>query len=300
VTRIIWLASYPKSGNTWLRLLIANALAKDGQSIDINKVPYGGTPSARPGFDYVTLIDSGLLTYDEVDDLRPRAYAALTRSLDDESSISPAAPAVEFLKVHHAYTMNSAGEPVLGGAGSADGAVLIVRDPRDVAPSLAQHMDWRIDDTITFMNDDDAALSKKTNRQHIQLRQKLRDWSGHAASWLDQRDIPVHLIRYEDLRKDAKAALGLALDFAGLPVGNEQIDRAVARCDFGLLRDQEERTGFREVLRPGIKFFRRGEAGAWRDELSRQQIQRIETRHRRMMLRLGYELSYASDLARTG
>ena len=55
-----WLASYPKSGNTWLRMLIANLLATDGP-VDINHWPErGGIASARAPFDHLTLIDSGL------------------------------------------------------------------------------------------------------------------------------------------------------------------------------------------------------------------------------------------------
>ena len=72
-------------------------------------------------------------------------------------------------------------------------------------------------------------------------------------------------------------------------------------ADFGQLRGQEQEKGFREAPRPyaGGNFFRRGEAGAWRDELSAEQIARIEAAHAPMMRRLGYELSTASALARS-
>ncbi len=141
MTRTIWLASYPKSGNTWLRMLIANLSAKDDTPVDINDLPErGGIASARGPFDYLTLIDSGLLTHDEIDALRPRVYEELASGAqDDEYDAVEAPPPVRFVKVHDAYTLTPTGEPLLAGARGADGAIVIVRDPRDVAPSLASH-----------------------------------------------------------------------------------------------------------------------------------------------------------------
>ena len=83
--RTIWLASYPKSGNTWLRMLVANLSAKDDKPVDINDLPErGGIASARGPFDHLMLIDSGLLTHDEIDALRPRVYEALARGAADD------------------------------------------------------------------------------------------------------------------------------------------------------------------------------------------------------------------------
>jgi hypothetical protein len=302
VTRTIWLASYPKSGNTWFRMLVANLSAKDGQPVDINDLPErGGIASARGPFDYLSLIDSGLLTHDEIDCLRPRIYEALASgAADDEYHKPEDIRPVRFVKVHDAYTLTRRGEPLLAGPGGADGVILIVRDPRDVAPSLANHNRTGIDGAITLMNDPQAAYCAKPGRMHDQLRQKLPCWSGHVASWLDQTDIPVLLIRYEDMQADAIGVFGRALDFAGRPVGDEDIQRAVEYADFAELRRQEEDKGFSETpRRPGGLFFRRGEVGAWRDELTAEQVARIEAAHTPMMRRLGYEPAGAVALART-
>jgi hypothetical protein len=300
VTRTIWLASYPKSGNTWFRMLVANLAAKDGKPVDINDLPErGGIASARGPFDHLLLIDSGLLTHDEIDCLRPRVYEQLARgALDDEYDKVEGAPPVRFVKVHDAYTVTPKGEPLLAGA---DGAILIVRDPRDVAPSLANHSRGSIDDAITRMNDSQAAYCAKPGRLYDQLRQKLPGWSGHIASWLEQSDIPVHLIRYEDMKTDTLGTFRRALDFAGRPASDEDIRRAVDFADFSELRRQEQEKGFREAPRPRTEgnFFRRGDAGAWRDELTPEQVARIEAAHAPMMQRLGYELASAVPLART-
>lgn len=137
--RTVWLPTfYPKSGNTWLRMLIANLSAKGDKPVDINDLPEGGgIASARGPFDHLLLIDSGLLTHDEVDCLRPRVYEELARGAqDDEYDEVEAPPPLRFVKVHDAYTLTPKAEPPLAGARAA-AAIVIVRDPRDVAPSLA-------------------------------------------------------------------------------------------------------------------------------------------------------------------
>lgn len=301
MTRTIWLASYPKSGNTWFRILVANLSATD-KPVDINDLPErGGIASARGPFDHLTLIDSGLLTHDEIDVLRPRIYEELAAGAqDDEYDKSEEVPSVRFVKVHDAYTLTRSGEPLLAGRRGADGAIVIVRDPRDVAPSIANHNRVDIDAAIALMNNCQATYCAKPGRLDQQLRQRVPGWSGHIASWLEQTDIPVHLIRYEDMQADTAAVFRAALAFAGRPATDDDIARAVAYADFDELRRQEQDKGFAETpRRPGGLFFRRGEVGAWREELTAEQVARIEAAHAPMMRRLGYELAEAMPLART-
>ena len=291
--RTIWLASYPKSGNTWFRMLVANLSATE-KPVDINDLPErSGIASARGPFDHLTLLDSGLLTHEETDRLRPCVYDALRRGAsDDEYDARQEAPPVRFVKCHDAYTYTAQGEAVLGGARGADGAILIVRDPRDVAPSLASHNHSTINAAIDFMGDRAGAFCDRTDRQANQLRQQLPGWSGHAETWLAQRDIPIHVVRYEDLKADTAATLRCALEFSGRTASDEDIARAVAFSDFPELKRQEDATGFREASpKARAGFFRRGEAGAWRDELTPEQVERIEQAHATMMRRLGYGVS---------
>ena len=293
MTRTIWLASYPKSGNTWFRMLVANLSATD-KPVDINDLPEGGgIASARGPFDYLTLIDSGLLTHEEIDRLRPRVYEQLRRgAADDEYDAPQLTEPVRFVKAHDAYTYTSEGEPLLAGAHGADGAILIVRDPRDVAPSLANHNRTSIDQAIARLNSVKDGFCDSLDRQAIQLRQQLPGWSGYQASWLNQTDIPVHVVRYEDMHADTEGVFRRALAIAGRNASDEQIARAARFARFDELKQQEEARGFREAP-PGAKagFFRRGEVGAWREELTVEQIDLIERAHAPTMQRFGYRLS---------
>jgi aryl sulfotransferase len=242
MTPTIWLASYPRSGSTWLRMLIANLSSTDTPA-DINALANGTTD-------------------------------------DDEPAIG-----VHFVQVHDAYKQTPNSDPLLAGRDAA-GVILIVRDPRDVAPSLAAHNSSSIDEAIAFMGYPDDATPT-----HLQLPPSPLRWSSHIASWLEQKDIPVHLIRYEDLLLDTVTSFRRSLQFAGCATGDDVIRRAVVYSKFEQLQKQERTRGFREAhLRAG-HFFRRGVAGSWRSELTAAQVARIEADHSAMMQRLGYKLS---------
>ena len=292
--RTVWLASYPKSGNTWIRILIANLNAPRGVPVAINDLSADRSlASAREPFDHFLLIDSGLLTHEEIDSLRPRLYEELARRQFPGS----AGDHIHFAKVHDAYTHITQGEPLLAGAHGAAAAIVIVRDPRDIALSLANHRGTTVDDAIAFLNDANAEFSGELDGSSRQLRQKLFSWSQHVASWLEQRDIPTHLVRYEDLVADTAGVFRGLLSFAGASAADDAIDCAVRFSQFALLQQQERESGFFEAPHPfrGSVFFRRGRPGGWRDELMPGQLARIEAEHAAMMRRLRYQLEIVQE-----
>jgi hypothetical protein len=280
-------------------MMVAGLSVPEGGKLDINLLAEDeGIASGREAFESLTLIDPGLLTDDEIDVVRPATYRAWANGMRDMPELLPAdarqpTAGVRFIKCHDAHTLTERGEPLLGGRAAASGAVVIVRDPRDVAVSLAHHMHLSIDRAIDFMADPQSTFSTTRRAQAVQLRQRLLSWSGHVASWLDQTELPVHLVRYEDMQADTLAVLTTALEFAGHPFTPAQAARAIALARFSALREQEETSGFREWLpgKTGGSFFRRGEAGGWRDGLTAAQVARIESVHAAMMTRLGYPLA---------
>jgi aryl sulfotransferase len=280
---IVWLASFPKSGNTWFRIFLANLTADRDEPADINDLDErGGIASNRGQFEAATLLDSGLVPHDEIDRLRPRIYERIAAEATEQ----------RWIKVHDAYTLTADGEPMLSRAARA--AIYLARDPRDVAVSLAHHNNTTIDAAIALMNRPDGALARGRRGQAPQLRQQLLGWSGHAASWLGQTDTPVHLVRYEDLQAGPAPVFAAALRFAERPASDDEIARAVRHADFDELQRQERERGFVERTSRTAPFFRAGQAGRWRSELTADQVARLEAAHAPMMTRLGYELSEAS------
>ena len=225
------------------------------------------------------MLDSGLLSHDDIDDLRPHVYARIASEAQEQ----------RWIKVHDAFTALADGEPLLGR--SARAAVYLVRDPRDVAISLSHHNNKTIDAAIAFMNQSDGAFCGGRKGMESQLRQKLQGWSGHVISWLDQTEIPVLAVRYEDLKADPARFFCAAMAFAGREAGIAEIERAIRHADFAELQRQESEKGFAERELRTAPFFRAGRPGGWHDALTPEQIARIEDAHAPVMGRLGYVLS---------
>jgi aryl sulfotransferase len=277
-SNLIWLASYPKSGNTWFRILLANLRAGQSQPVDINgSLPRQISVLSRKSFDEMTMFASGLLEGREIDQLRPAVCAAVASECQ----------ASTWEKVHYAWSRTPSGEPVFG-RNSARAAVYLVRDPRDVAVSYAHHLNQSIDATIDLLNSGDAVVCPSGTRQHPGIQGRLDNWSRHVISWLDQKDVPVQAVRYEDLLTDTAAAFAEALRFAGEEVDPHAVERAVSFSTFSELRRQEQSAGFCERSPAGSLFFRRGQSGSWREELSDAQAARIVREHGETMAWLGY------------
>jgi len=274
---LVWLASYPKSGNTWFRMILANLAAGPDRAVTINEAATHSEFAASRGiFEAATLLESTLLFDDDIDALRPSIFQDMARD----------AARPVWVKVHDAFTHLPDGRPMLGT--SARAAIYLIRDPRDVAVSLAHFNGSSIDQAITRLNATGSSLSVDRFGAPSQLRQRLLDWSGHANSWLDQTLVPVLTIRYEDLKTEAVAGIARALAFVGQDAALANVERAVTNAAFERLQHQEAEAGFVERGLGVAPFFRAGRAGAWREILSAEQRARIESAHAPMMDRLGY------------
>lgn len=281
---VVWLASYPKSGNTWMRLLLANIQNGDRSPVSINSLETGSFVQSRRLFDRSSLVDSALL--------RPNESATLRTAVIDEYIDEQNSPL--FAKVHDAWTHDAAGLPMLGR--SARAALYLVRDPRDVAVSYAYHTEDSLDAVIRTLNNPAAYLLGSTRV----FPQRIGDWSGHVNSWRNQTDIPTNVIRYEDLHKDTERVLRQIVEWLGSAFDSEAemaeaVSRAVRSSELHELQRQEREQGFR--IRPAATlsadaslFFRRGRIGDWRNHLSLAQVREIEGAHGETMLELGYEL----------
>ncbi len=271
-----WLASYPKSGNTWLRLFL-ESLAKGGKTYDINSLEKDIRPSSlRWDFDRILDIESSDMTDDEVADARPRQY-----ELEATDATGPL-----LRKVHDAWNLTPSGEPLFPREVTL-GAVYIVRDPRDVAVSYTHHLGKSTDYAIADMANPMSTLGKTHRRLLIQLPQRLCSWSEHVESWLSA-PIKLHLIRYEDMQAQSMDTFSEVARFLGFDSSPDKIAQAVEAVRFDRLQSAEAKSGFLDRLPHQERFFRKGVAGGWRDSLSIAQVKRIEFDHGAVMKKLGY------------
>ena len=281
--RIVWLASYPRSGSTWLRLLLANFLSASAEPVAINAVSTalrGVLPHGRRWFDSVAGIASSDCTMDEIESLRPAVYRLWAQG--DKSAGTPL-----FCKSHEAYRDTPAGEPLFPDEVTV-GAVCLVRNPLDIAVSWAFYRgDEGFAGSIAFLNSPRAGLGGAAAPE---LRQRLFDWSGHVESW-GGAPFPVLWVRYEDLLADTAHWLGKIAWFLRLDGAADQgrLEQAVAHSAFARLRRSEEREGFRlRSLRSSSPFFRSGAVGGWRRHLSAAQAHAVQSVHGPTMARFGY------------
>ena len=287
MSSIWWLASYPKSGNTWLRILLGSLVS--GRAADINALPFlGWMASARVAFDAALGISSDDLSLEQQADLRPRAYEIWAADADVPL----------YCKAHDAYHLTPSGEPLFPAAVTG-GAIYVVRDPRAVAVSFASLKAEPIDRSIARMDDPNYMLSGSVGRLRPLMRERLLRWSEHVESWL-AAPFPVHLLRYEDMHADPHAAFAAAAAFLGLPHGPEQVAAAVAASTFSRLQAQEREAGFVEKPKRLPAFFREGRTDGWRHTLTAEQASRIVAAHGPMMRRLGYDVTLAPLAAERG
>jgi hypothetical protein len=274
---IVWLASYPKSGNTWLRAFLTNFQNTGDGPADINNLAVSKFASNRRTADNALGIECSDLTWEEIDSYRPAIYRYLAGQSRD----------MLFVKSHDAYILNANAEPIIP-ADVTLAAIYVVRNPLDVAVSLANYRGSAPDDAIDQMASESATLSGHRERLSFHLRQSLLSWSQHVLSWIDQRAIRLHVMRYEDMSWRTDETFREVIQFLGLPDDVERIRRAVAFSAFDALRQQELESGFKEKPVETAAFFRRGRPGAWRETLGHEQVERLVRNHGAVMRRLGY------------
>ena len=271
---IYWLASYPKSGNTWFRTFLANLMSGSDTPVDINDLHHT-IASSRGWLDEVLGFDTAELHPDEVDRLRPHVYRWSLRAAEPS-----------YHKIHDAYLMVG-GEP-LPSREATLGALYIIRNPLDVAPSYAHHRNSSIDSAIDAMCDPAHALSRGTRGLPHQVRQRLGTWSEHVISWVDAPGLPCTVIRYEDMIDDPVPTFTRAAQFLRVPHDPALIARALDFSSFDRLAQMEAAHGFREKNTSGGNFFRKGGKESWKGVLTPAQVRRIVDAHGPTMRRFGY------------
>ena len=272
--KLIWLASYPKSGNTWMRAFLANYVLDASEPVPIGDLRAFSLSDVRPRF-YAAALDKPVqeMTAEESVALRPEAQRHLAEARDHD----------HFVKTHSRQGMLN-GTPLIERSVSA-GAIYIVRNPVDIVPSYASHLGVSPDAAIEVLADPDYS----TVEADVEILTHIGRWDAHVQSWLEgSGTLPVCVVRYEDLRKDPLRAFGQVLQTLGIPLDPARLDRAVRHSSFEELSRQEEKEGFSERPPHMKSFFRSGRSGEGGEVLSPMQIERIAGEFGATMRKLGY------------
>ncbi len=274
---IRWVASYPKSGSTWLRLFLM--AYSDPAGFDINGRSANFTLDTNTDvYEQVAKAEVEQLTDTEARLLRGAVLVRLSR-LAWRHTKGPA-----YLKTHAANV--AVNDMAWIPPDFTEKSVYILRDPRDVVISMADHLGQTIDQTIGTMESEQRRLGRRQHGVHV----PLLSWSMHVGSWL--RDLPYDqmALRYEDMTADPDRWFQAVLNFFGLAFERGWFNEALERTSFDRLQADEDKGGFDACSDHQKRFFRRGQAGGWRDVLSGDQAARIEAQHGEMMRQCGYEI----------
>ena len=270
---LVWLASYPKSGNTWLRVFLHNLLQDQDEPIDINDLMHlSVADTLKEWYAEVAGDDVAAMTEDEIAQLRPAVHRRLTQL--SQNSV--------FVKTHNFLGVDR-GVPLIT-MDVTVGAIYIVRNPLDMVLSLAPHFGLSVDGAIELMGSEKSG----SFADHANVSQRFASWSSHVKSWTRQKHEKVHVVRYEDMHESPTAAFAGIAHFLTLDAAVDRIEKAIAFSTFDVVRGQEDEHGFRERSIHAEKFFRTGRAGVWKEALSSKQVTAIVDRHSEQMARFDY------------
>ncbi len=270
---LIWLASYPKSGNTWMRSFLHNLLRNPVKPVPLDEL------------DRFCLGESDADWYRQrstvpLADMSPEDFARLRSAVHRD--FTEAFPDSVFVKTHN-FLGEWHGQP-LHNMDVTAGAIYIVRNPLDVALSMGPHFGLSIDEVIDRLADE--TTSTAMTARHIP--EFHASWSTHVQSWTQHPNPQLLVLRYEDLLDKPRKNFKRVADFLGLKPGAERLDRAIRFSSFKMLKAQEEREGFKERSPKAEAFFREGRKDQWREKLTPDQVRRIIAAHHEQMARFGY------------
>jgi len=272
---IIWLASYPKSGNTLVRSILASLIYSKYGNFNFNLLKKIDQYPQKKHFEGLTDKFGNLLELSK--------FWVLSQ---DKLNVDKK---IKFLKTHHLrcginnYTFTN--------KNNTAGVIYIVRDPRDVVISYAKHSSYSIEDcSIDMMTSDNCIF---TNKNLISL---LGSWSDHYNSWT-KNNKNLLVIKYEDLlsnkKKETTKIINFINNFINISISNEKINNCLSSTTFENMQSMEEKGLFTEnnideKIGKKIKFFNEGKKNQWENILESKIRMEIEKKFKNEMNELKY------------
>ena len=270
---IVWIASYPKSGNTWVRALVSTYLYSANGEFNFNLL------NKIHKFTQEKFI-SPLANLDELkkNPLKITEYwksAQLRINLDNQ---------IKFLKTHNACVAYK--NRWFTDETNTIGYIYIVRDPRAVACSLAAHSEISIEKAVDdLINKDQIGYNGP-----YKLAETPGSWKINYMSWKKRKKFGGIIIKYENLIDNAEKEFRKILDFLNklmpIAVDDKKILKTINSCSFSNLSKMENEYGFTEAIKN--KFFRKGTKDSWKNELNSDLRKKLEENFKSEMNELGY------------
>ena len=278
---IIWIASYPKSGNTYIRSFLSSYYFSKKGKLDFNlllNIPQ--FPSIRfSQKDFLSFIDAA------------KNWIPNQRFFFDRKKLF-------FLKTHNSF--NKFNNIEFTNEQETVGAIYIVRDPRNVITSMCHHYSFSLEYALKKMLDENASLSEKASNGDCSNFTFLGSWSEHYKSWKNIKKFKVLFLKYEDLKENKQEIFKKLINFIEDLKGDKKKDfnenkfiNSIRSTNFSNLKNKELNEGFEESYktRDGkkINFFNMGFKNKWENLLPQNMIDIINEKFDKELEELGYK-----------
>jgi len=268
---IIWLSSYPKNGNTWLRSLISayyytndGLFLGDQQLKNIQQFPI---KKYLENFDY--------------DLKKPGDAVRFWVAAQDKINLDKK---IRFFKTHNALV--KLGSNDFTNKRNTLGGIYIVRDPRNVLDSVSRHYQIDYENALKLMQDEKSFTYDFKKKNDYSDYQFISSWEKNYQSWKYNKLIPVKFIRYEDLIKETFIVFKEIVEFIDKITNNrkgfsrEKAKNAVQSTSFENLKKIEIEKGFNESIiarkdNKKIPFFHLGPNNRWQKNFEEEFIKEL-------------------------
>ena len=284
---IIWIASYPKSGNTWIRALLSAYLFSEDGKFSFNLLKNIEQFSSKYFLSNIT--DN--LNYQE---RISKNWIPSQKEINKDKKI-------HLFKTHNAICS-------INGHKFTDklntiGGIYIVRDPRNLILSISRHYGLNFEEAYNFLTNKRKIIfpvNIENNEKNIKESEDfnfLGDWSTHYQSWKNINFCPIKVIKYEDCLIDAQKVFVSTLNFLSkflkFEFDKKKINSSLTSTSFKNLSQMENKEGFHESATSpktmkNIKFFYLGKKNNWKSLLDKKIVKKIESRFKNEMSELGY------------
>jgi len=278
---IVWISSYPKSGNTWVRALLSSYIYSENGSFDFH---YLNKINQFPKEDYFTQFSKNFDSIKEVS----KYWIAAQNDINKKNKTI-------FFKTHSANCIID--DNPFTNKENTLGIIYIVRDPRNIITSLANHYEISLDEAYNFFTNERKYIVQKRLKPTMANAQVIGSWRHHYLSWKHINFAPMKIIKYEDLNNNAYdtfiSILKFLNQFMKIKIDENKIKNTLQSCNFEVLKRKEKEEGFFEsplskVKNKKISFFHLGKKNNWKNTLDNNLEEKIRIVFSKEMKELGY------------
>ncbi len=270
---IVWMASYPKSGNTWARIFLANYISNARKPVPINQAHRVAISDSVAKL--YRMVAGGQLDVSDID-RTVQFRAGVLRGIAANNAD------INLVKTHNARVV--ARGVTLIPESVTRSAMYLVRNPLDMVLSYARHYGMTADEAVYTVSHPENANPPDEET----VTQFMGSWSDHVRSWTAKADFPILVLRYEDMLADPRTSFARMVEHLGMPLDVERLDRAILFSSFKELSEQEAKQGFIEKSEQAERFFAKGQKDQWKTDLPARLVKKMKHAHRKVMKQFGY------------